>query len=268
MAITLGTPVTSQTTTTAITNGSASSTLVVGVACSIASGGAPDISATYNSIAMTKLKQQTDAGHGACALFSMTSPSTGANNVVITPAVSTINTISVFIVELTANTNSGQPGATDGNIPTQVPSTGLVCTAVNGLVFDVRLVANEAGYTVGASQTQLFNNINMGSGANLTALASYEHYTSGTVTMSWSGASATDQYCLVEIKGIVPTAYTLTAGTGSFALTFWDAILRTVGITNVSKPTTSITNTSKPTTTFTNVSKPSTSITNSSKPNL
>ena len=67
---------------------------------------------------------------------------------------------------------------------------------------------------------------------------------------------------------ITPQALTLTAGTGAFVMTFWDAILKTVGITNVSKPTTSITNDSKPTTTFVNVSKPSTSITNDSKPNL
>lgn len=67
---------------------------------------------------------------------------------------------------------------------------------------------------------------------------------------------------------ITPQALTMTASTGSFILTFWDAILRTVGITNTSKPTTSFTNSSKPSTTITNASKPSTTIINSSKPNL
>ncbi|GFP29032.1 hypothetical protein HKBW3S33_02448, partial [Candidatus Hakubella thermalkaliphila] len=151
---------------------------------------------------------------------------------------------------------------TDGTIFNVLSSAG-----VNGVVFDVRASSPTGIPTIGAGQIQLYN---VNTHAQVVASSSYKPYVSGDVTMGWTGFSlhAHSTGFVVEVRGIQPSHFTIMPAVGAFTMSFFDAVLRTVQITNISKPSTPFVNASKPTTTFINKSKPSTSFTNASKPNL
>ena len=198
MAIIIGTPTISASQTIAHTVGAGTKLLVVGISGKTSTNWL--CSATWNGVAMTKQKEEDGGGgDGGATIFILEAPDTGTHDVVITTSGSGPST-RAFVIDL-QDTNDTQDGATQSNWTSHVPSNSVTTIGVNGLVFDVRIVANAGPYTIAGGQTLLYNVSNVPSG--YTVLASYKEYISpGSVNLAWSGPSAQDTELLAEIKGI------------------------------------------------------------------
>jgi hypothetical protein len=154
-------------------------------------------SCTYNGTGMTTAKYfDASAGSGwHYYVFWLASPSTGANNVVITPSASSAMYAGAASFTGLNGTGAGgsstYPAATTSNL-SQTPTV----TGGTGVVIDV--VGNNTGsWSVGAGQSVIFDADALGNHWG----SSYEIHSGTSVAMSWSGASSSADGTAVEIKG-------------------------------------------------------------------
>jgi len=141
---------------------------------------------TYDGEAMVLIRSDEAVGNVYTELWIKVGPSTGANNIIVTPnSAAAPGEIAVGGISLTGAKQSGQPEANNGATgSSNTPSVSVTTIDINSWVVDV--LANEAGNpTAGAGQTrrwykadQSFEN---GSGSTEGPVTP-----AGATTMSWS----------------------------------------------------------------------------------
>ena len=161
--------------------------LIVGVAFSDSFG--PTISSiTYNSVALTKLKEETVVFGLVSSIWGLAAPTSGSNSVTVTfsgSASSRSTSVSYTGVKQTSTTDgtggangSGPPGG-GGTVTVDVTTS-----VDNDIVVDC-VSTSDTGLTVGAGQTERANQT--GGGVPSLMFSDEPKATAGTVTMSWDG---------------------------------------------------------------------------------
>jgi hypothetical protein len=114
---------------------------------------APDIAATYNGVAMTRLSNLDQGNAVACAVFRLVAPATGANTVVVDLGGVTRD-LAGFGRSYTGvhQTTPEQNVAT--NLGLDTSPTVTVTSQTDDLVLDFISVASTTTYTPGSGQTQ------------------------------------------------------------------------------------------------------------------
>ncbi len=183
-------------------NSASATTLVVTVNTRTAASG----NQTYAAVAMTDQIDTTPFVSGYVEIYTLASPTTGNNNVVITRG-SAADFISSGATGLTGENTAVSKGtsiaADPGNDP---PTLTVTSTIANSMLFDA-ISCNGEGrtLTVNASQTQIYNRGD-GSAAKVQASSRKLTTTIGSYSMTWTigGGTITCPHALLEIVPPAP----------------------------------------------------------------
>lgn len=175
--------------------------------------GAPTVtSMTYNSVSMTNGVTNI-AGNQNVFLYYQATPSTGANNIIITPNKSCI--ASFGSISFTG-TNASPKGATGTNAATSTtPSTSVITTSANSWVVDSLQFDGSTGtlspVVTGSGQTSRYTNSAFGPGSQSVGGSSMTTTSTGTYVPAWSMSASTDwQSAAMEL--IAGAAATVNSG--------------------------------------------------------
>lgn len=200
-----------------VTSASSNLLLVVSVAIDAPGGGDPVISATYNTVAMTKASAVEDGGGNARSeLWYLAGPATGLNQVKV---VKTLTKKAVVSSLSFAGVDQTTPvGLSASAQATSASPSVVVSSATNDLVVDSCAISTAAGttITVGPGQTQRTNSKHSGNTPNDSTSTEPG---AASVTMSWDiSASRAWATAGVSIKPV--SAAGVNVGARAFAMIF------------------------------------------------
>lgn len=146
---------------------------------------------TYNGVSMTNVGTQTPSVYGTQWTFwKLASPTTGANNVVVTFATAQYNPVSTYVVSTTGSAGNGNVFFDN---TASSPNTGSITVSNNSVVMCGLMAGNGVGHviTVDGSLRPLdfTHNIN-----NYTSGALSAVLTSGSKTTSIAGTTSVAGY--------------------------------------------------------------------------
>lgn len=162
------------------------SNLTLTVSSFILAGGQPTATATYNSISMTEGADNTAVGSDRIYIWYLPSPSTGANNVVVT-SLSAKNAGGSISMSGTAASPEGATNTATGtsNAPSISVTTGSNNSMLVDAVFLNDTVANQSPTTSGSNQTSRYQQTEPIGGEALIG-STKTTTTAGSYTSSWS----------------------------------------------------------------------------------
>lgn len=175
----------------------------------------PTITATYNAVSMTQSATVTDASTSSrVSIFTLASPSTGANNVVTTTSASARNYGGS--ISMTGTDSSPAGASNSGTGSSTTPSIAVTTGTANSWVVNAVLlngtIATLAPSATGTNQTSRFQVDHVAGGTSAVG-STQTTTTTGSYTSSWSlGSSVLWVSVVLEIK---PLATPSTA-TGDF----------------------------------------------------
>lgn len=168
--------------------------------------GAPTVtSITYNSVTMSNGVTNI-AGNQNTFIYYLAAPSTGANNIIITPSKSCIASFGSMSFTGTAASPAGATG-TNSSGGSTTPNTSVTTTAANSWVVDFIQLDGTTGAltatTTGTGQTSRFTNSAFGPVSQSVGGSSMTTTSTGTYTPAWSLLLSTDwQSAALEIKAL------------------------------------------------------------------
>jgi hypothetical protein len=161
-------------------------------------------SVTYAGIPMTLLSSQTPTVYGTeWSFWQLSSPSTGANNVVVSFAAAQFNPTSCYVISTTGSAGSGSVVFDDTAVS---PNTTNITVSSNSIVMGALIAGNNVSHNItidGSSRTLDFtHNIN-----NFTSGALSAVLTSGSKSISISGNTSLSGFYMeiTEAAGGSPT---------------------------------------------------------------
>ena len=151
---------------------------------------------TYNGVSMSLVQRNATGYSTDWTVWRLASPSTGANNLVVTMAAGNFNGVSTFIVSFTDCAGAGNTGY---NGVAASPVTTSVTISTNSMII---------GAAIGGNNTTAYIEIPQGTGRTLEWNDNINNYTWGAVSPSLtsgsktcqSGSTSTNIIMLTEIK--------------------------------------------------------------------
>lgn len=222
---------TASTTQTVAHTVAAGAILVVGVYAQQAGGTSPTISVTYNGTSMTQKTSVSDSNGGTTAVFYLTNPTSGTNNIVSTTNMSSgvlRNHAVVGASFLGANGIGTNSGATFNSFGT-VTAT-FTTSAANSMIFAFAGCTSTSATTLAGNNLTLTSIIetNVSGVGNKRFAAGYGlTTTTGTYGANLSGGSNSDKYVVdLEITPVTSTNYPVTIAQGSYTYTGQNILLK------------------------------------------
>lgn len=168
--------------TFALTVGSNSNRiLLVYVSVGAASGTVPTPTVTYNGVSMSSVRTETVASSQKLFSFSLSAPSTGANNVVVTLGASAqtnyVSTAAISYYNVSSIESS--TGSTTSTVAYGIPAKGV-------------LLSTGCGHNATTASVNNLNNQQLGTTNTFTCISSADSgisFSSSSVTVTWSGSN-------------------------------------------------------------------------------
>lgn len=206
MAIEVGTPVNDTASGTGlvhtfsytVTAGSQYLVVLVTMNCEQASQGITSV--TYDGDAMTKAKDGAGDGCSSNAkqgVYYIATPSSGANDVVVTYSGSGSQESSVSAIELKSGVGETPLGSNYSNCQSGDATRNLTPTASQGIVFDT-IIGSEDGTPAVDGMTQLHSTTQE---STRFGGASYKIFDSSPVAMNWNNVDPSPTHVLQEFQG-------------------------------------------------------------------
>ncbi len=163
---------------------------------------------TYNSVAMTLVTSTSDANGNQFYLYALISPSTGANNVVVSVSGGTvpISSQSASFTGTNQSNISTVKGTSGGN-NTGTGSQSLTSTVDNSAMFAAVFAATSEILTAGSGTTKILYT----AGSNADGLCIYDSSPllitpSGSKTLNWAFGASTPKWMSIAIMVEPPAA--------------------------------------------------------------